>query len=299
MEGKGRIVFYQPSSDKPVGMNSESVTFHLSQSQTKGKYINIYFSIACFFTMASCKNRMNEVIVDGYKVRGDIEVIKNDTIFDGPIEYYDSNNRLAERSEFHANKRQGISTAYYPNGKIWQIKTYLDGYENGESVTYDILGKITQKSNYYHDLDMGSEEFYKYGSLAVYRFLSFEGYPIYRGEYDTAKGLLETGRLLFYVSNFSDDDNKMRIKVFLYLMSPPGKALTYKIFDTDMKSKDTLLLNTFKKIDFKEFTTFYLNLPKENHKYFFEVEAFYSNGRKTVKNILKPEDCDLVMPGTK
>jgi hypothetical protein len=69
MEGKGRIVFYQPSSDKPIGVNSESVTFHLSQIQTKGKYINIYFCIACFFTMASCKNRMNEVIVDGYKVR--------------------------------------------------------------------------------------------------------------------------------------------------------------------------------------------------------------------------------------
>jgi hypothetical protein len=248
--------------------------------------------------MVSCKNKMNEIKVGGYKIRGHIEVIKNDTIFEGPIEYYDSSNTLVEIAEFHKNKRQGYSTAYYPNGKILQITTYLDGYKNGGSVTYDILGRISQKSNCYNDLDMGSVEFYKYGSLKVYSFLGFDGNLIYRGEYDSAKGLLETGRLLYYVSSFSDDDNKRRIKVFLYLISPPGKALTYKIFDTDTKSKDTLLLYTFRKIDFKEFTTFYLDLPRENHKYFFEVKAFYSNGSRTVKNILKPEDCDLVMPGT-
>ena len=265
------------------------------------KNIVIYCCIPSIFLMVSCsnKNKLSEISLGGYKVKGNIEVVKNDTIFAGPIEYYDSSGNLAERSEFHENKRQGLSTAYYPNGKVWQTKTYLDGYENGESITYDILGRITQKANSYYDLDMGSEEFYKYGSLTVYRFLSFEGYPIYRGEYDTAKGLLETGRLLFYVSSYSDSDYKQRIKVFLYLMSPPGKALTYKVFDTDMKAKDTLLLYAFKKTDFKEFTTFYLDLPKENHKYFFEVEAYYSNKQKTVNNILKPEDCDMVMPGTK
>lgn len=231
-------------------------------------------------------------------MKGNISVVNGDTIFEGQIQYYDSSNKIVEVSEFQKNKRNGESVVFYPNGHVRQISTYIAGYKNGQSIAYNNVGKIVKKNNKYFGLDMGPVEFYQNDSLRAYEFLSVDGYPIYRAEYDSGKGLLETGRLLCYVSTFSDDNKFRRIKIFLYLINPPGKALTYKIFDADLKSRDTFLVNTFNS-DQQTFAIFYVNLPKKNHKYLFKIEALYSNSGRVVENILKPEESDLVLPGAR
>src|ERR1700677_4880420 len=205
---------------------------------------NISIIMMSFFCCASCKNMGKEIKENGYSIRGDIKITATDTIFEGPIEYYNSANKLVEVSNYHENKRQGKSIIYYANGKIEEESYYIGGYKSGRNVLYDSLGKLIQKANFWNGLAVGSQEFYKSDSLQIYRFVSFEGIPLYRAEYDWHKGLLESGSPLYYVSNYSDDDNLRRILLFIYIMNPPGEKLTYRIFDTDTTRKDTALIKT-------------------------------------------------------
>ncbi len=231
-------------------------------------------------------------------LQGDIQISGTDTSLEGAIETFDSAKRLVEVANYHDNKIQGKRVIYYSNGKPKQQSYYTSGQKAGKTTVYDSLGMVLEKVHFWNDRPLGSEELYKNGSLETYRFVSFEGIPLYRVRYNDPAGLKETGSPLFYVSNFAQDaeNGQTQIEVFLFLMNPPDRRLTYRLFDTDTVRKDTTYLETIKADSAQEFADFYLKLPVKDHKYFFEIEAFYPRIGVTVKNILRPDELDLIMP---
>jgi MORN repeat variant len=244
----------------------------------------------------ACKNEAKEIQIGDEKVKGDIQIKSGDTIYNGLIKYFDSTNNLTEQALFQNNQRHGASSTYYPNGHIRQLTEYERGYQKGEVLFYDSMGNILQRSYKYFDVDLGPIAWYKNGTLKAYRFSTFEGIQIYRVDYDDTGKMVESGKCLRYVTSVLKQDDEVRLGVFLYLISPPGKDLTYKIFKTKVHGTDTSLIKTCR-ADADPFLNFDLLMPGKDYKYFFKVEAFYPSTGLTDKNILKANEMDMVMPG--
>jgi antitoxin component YwqK of YwqJK toxin-antitoxin module len=246
----------------------------------------------------SCKHRIREIEYGNYVLKGNIQVIGKDTIFDGPIEYFNSHGRIVSRINYSDNKKNGKEISFYANGIPSQESNFYYDYENGISKLYDSMGRLVQQKTYYHGIPVGSIEEFRMDTFYSYRFENFEGIPLYRCQYDTFGKIVESGNILNYVTNYGIIDGVEKVTVFLYLVDPPHKKISYKLFDVNLQNKDTILMKTVKSSTTSApFAIIYLNIPPKNHKYHFEVEAFYPKENVLLKNILTAKESDFIMPG--
>jgi len=214
---------------------------------------------------------------DNLILEGNISFKGQDTIFQGPIKTRNANdNILISVTNFENNKRNGPYTEYYSSGKIYSSSVYDNDLLDGKSYVYDTMGNRIYESYLYKGLHVGPVKYYNNDKIDRYHFETFEGEYLYQCEYKSSKEILEQGNLLNYVAKYENDDNVLKLSVFLYLISPPHKRVTYKLYDKNKSSHDSVLVFSWfsDTIPFKEFV---VEAPKEGHIYLWNLEAYYYN----------------------
>lgn len=245
------------------------------------------------------KSKIKEIEYDGYTVKGNINFTNHDTIFEGPIEYFDKNGKLSTVINFTNNKRDGEYIDYHSNGKISQTANYSQGELHGIIKLFDSSGKLFYQANYFHGVEMGDRKKISKDTFSSYTFKSFEGLDVYKCGWDSKNKIVENGGLLNYVTNYymDPDVNKMKLSVFIYLINPPHKKVTYLLFDKNMNTGDSSLIHTTSAKN-GCFEKFYIEPQAENHRYLWDVQAYYPTEKITLKNILKEEERPLILPTT-
>ncbi len=256
------------------------------------------FITIVFFSLyyLSCKNEPHtkRIGYGEYSIEGDIKIAGKDTIFNGPISYYDKAGSLMAIVNFKDNKINGKAVDYYRNGKLKQEEEYENGVKNGITRVYDSTGKIISEINYFSGLMAGSQTTFHSDSAYVYKFVNLEDWPLYSCTYENNQAV-ERGNLLNYFTHYIESNGEKKIQLFIYLLNPPHKEITYKLYYKDLKSNDSIVVQSLSYHD-GFFQILQLDIPKADHKYFFGVEAFYPKENVKVKDILKDYQKELKLP---
>jgi|GEM_PF-1702714 len=245
---------------------------------------------------SSCFNEEKRVQYGDYICKGNIKVIDGHPFFKGEIKFYNKSNELVFSTNYVNNLRHGISKEYYPFGGIKQELNYFYGIEHGLASDYDKNGKIIVKTNYYYGLRSGGQIIYNKRYDSMYVFSDLENYNIYSCKYINDSTYIENGGLLRYFATEVEADSRTKVRLFFYVVSPPHKELTYKIFEKNILSGDSALVAQASStgVFFQDIT---LSWPKENHKYFFSIEAFYPRQNVRFKNVLAEERREIIIEG--
>jgi len=253
-----------------------------------------------FLTLSilSCANdlRSKKIIYRNYYVKGDITFSGKDTVFNGPIEYYDKEGDLMSIINFKENSINGKAIDFYKNGKPKQEEEYSCGVKNGITKAYDSSGRIISEINFFAGLVAGRQIVYKSDSSYFYKFVNLEDWPLYSCRYENNQAI-ENGNLLNYFTHYKEIDGIMKLELFIYLIDPPHKKLTYELYDKDIKKNDSTIVHSFTQ-NLGFFQKIQLDIPKENHKYFFQVESFYPTENVRIKDVLKAYQKELRLPDT-
>jgi antitoxin component YwqK of YwqJK toxin-antitoxin module len=250
------------------------------------------FILACGSDSESKQIKYGEFIV-----KGNIKIKDHDTIFDGPIEYFDTTGKLSTIINYSSNIKNGEFIDYYSNGKISQKAYYSQGNLHGIADFFDSSGKVIYESNSFYGIEVGPIKSFSEDTFKLYRFKNFEGVDLYRCGWDSSKKIIEGGSLLNYVTNyFMDlDEGKLKMSLFIYLINPPHKHITYKLFDKNINAGDsTVIFKASSKDGF--FQKVYFDPPKDGHKFLWDVSAFYPSENILLKNILNEEERMLKLP---
>jgi len=247
-------------------------------------------------TLASCSNEEKRVQYGDYICKGDIKVIDRQPFFDGEIKFYNKSNVLVFSTNYVNNLRHGISKEYYTFGGIKQELNYFYGVEHGLATDYDRNGRIGVKTNYYYGLRSGGQIIYNKRYDSLYVFSDLENFNIYSCKYINDSTYIENGGLLRYFATEVEADGRTKVRLFFYVVSPPHKELTYKIFYKNILSGDSTLVAqaSSKDIFFQDVT---LNWPEEGHKYFFSIEAFYAKQNVLYQNVLASDRREIIIQG--
>ena len=68
--------------------------------------------------------------------------------YTGVIKTYNDDGTLSEEYYHNNGKIEGIYKIYFPNGKLKEIRNYINGVLCGESITYDLNGDILYTLSY-------------------------------------------------------------------------------------------------------------------------------------------------------
>lgn len=257
--------------------------------------ITRYYSFFILVFVISCRSSddIKSIKKGDYILEGGIWVKGNDTILNGEVRTYRiGDGKLLAKATYKQNKKDGELVEYYDNGKVFSRSEFVNDIQSGATMVLDSNGAKLQQSYFYYGLPVGPVIDYKNSKESKFRFITFDGIELYNCEYKSPDQILEQGRLLNYSINSFLDENQLRLSIFLYLISPPHKKLTYNIFDKNIKTGDSLLVFSwaYDSIPFKKFT---LDVPKEGHEYLWDIEAFYPFQGTRIKNILSQRDRSL------
>ena len=256
--------------------------------------IGILISSICSFF--SCKTDLSTKIAYGqYFIEGNIKIIGQDTILNGHITFYDSTGNLVFITNYKDGIMNGLSKEFYKNKKIKQEVNYFYGIQHGITKDYDSTGEIIYQTNYFHGLKSGSQLSYRNDSCKLYAFSNFEDYILYSCNYINDSTIIETGGLLNYITYPIRVDSSNKIELFLYLIDPPHKKITYKLYDKNLQNQDSILVKQLSAQD-GFFSDLQVDRPTEGHKYYFTIEAFYPKQNKLFKNILREEKREVYIP---
>ncbi len=82
------------------------------------------------------------------------------TITDGPVLLVYPNGNTRIEGLMKGGKRHGTWTAYYENGTEWSVNTYIEGLNEGLSITYYSNGKPRYVGEYNQGERVGQWKFY-------------------------------------------------------------------------------------------------------------------------------------------
>ena len=256
--------------------------------------IFLILSMSCFF---GCQNNssLNKIKYGKFFIQGDVTIHDKDTTLNGKIDFYDSSGSL-RFSQFYKNGfLDGMGKEFYKNGKIRQVVNYKCGVQNGLLTDYDINGRISISSNYFYGLRAGPQVSYVDDDPLEFKFGSLENITLYKCRYINDSTIIEDGSLLNYLTKYIKKNNSLKIDLFIYIIEPPHKMLTYKIFDKNIETGDSSIVQ---ELNWKNgfFSEVSLDTLLQKHKYFLTIEAYYPKQKKTFYNVLKEEKRELYIP---
>lgn len=238
--------------------------------------IAIYASIFCG---CSSHEKIKKIYT---KSEGIYEVGKciRDSIFDGVVNIYDTNNIHIGYSNYKVGLRNGLYVNLYPNGFVKDSLFFLNGLKNGVCYSFYMSGILKEKENYYNDKKIGEIVSYDpTGNIKSYSFINFEGNIIYSLKY-MANDTLETAELPIYKIDTIQVDKVEKIHLFLYLIYPPAYKVRYEIADFF----DKKITKNKKVISDKSFYEVSLDIPKPGHNWAVILYIFNtSKGREDVE----------------
>lgn len=255
-----------------------------------------YFILALFITSCA-EDDIREIYIEEDKYVGNISFIDGDTIFEGSVQHF-VDDELYGVYNYHNNVLDGESLLFHSNGKISVRTNYFFGIQNGDYIIYDTFGNIIHKSYNYYGRTLGGIYYYSDNIVRKYRFNSFDGFNIYNAiyKYNGRDTVLEEGNLLNYLTNIIQDNGTYKIDLFLYLINPNHKELTYKIEKCDLITNDTMTVYQVNSAKYGvPFVTIKLDLPKKNEKYLIRGEAYYPK-YDTIVDFIEKEHMVIDIP---
>lgn len=261
------------------------------------KEVNILLCLFLLLIAGCSHSNVKEMKVGDVDVKGNIRIEGTDTVYDGLMQFYDKDGYLMSAVNYEDGKINGAFIDYFRNGKIRQESQYFYGEQNGVFNIYDSLGNLIDALNLFHDIAAGPQVTYKGDSISIYKFASMDGFYLYTYTHENGQAI-ERGDLLTYVAHhvYGDDGKTLVLQLFIYLLDPPNRELTYKIYDKDTVTNDSTLIDELSAKKDGFFQSLIVPLPKANHKYYFRVQAYYPKQDSTVGNILKEGEMDMNMP---
>jgi uncharacterized protein len=166
--------------------------------------------------------------------------------------WYDSDGKILNKEVYLNDNIEGISTSFYPFGRLYTKGNYVLGNLHGEKISYYQNGKISNVTNYENgELNGNSVGYFSDGD--IFHVLKYE------------ENMLEG------ISTYYAHDSVPALKIkYLY-----GRAVTYSYMDKNMKMTE---FKPFPK-DKIQITSYYPNGKKS-------MELDYENGMKNGKQII-------------
>mgnify|MGYP001285228123 CR=1 FL=1 len=198
-------------------------------------------------------------------ISGDVFIDKNDTVFNGRVNFFDLKKKMIAIVEYTENIKNG-KIKRFSNGKIEQESSYFYDYENGMKVEYDSVGNVTQRYFVYFGRQVGPSTQYKEGHPFHFIFSNFDKKILYKCEINNGKKNGERGSLTNFTTDFIYENGKKKLALYFYVIEPPYKKIEYLIYLIDEKLKKGSLVYTVNSDD-GFIQEILLDMPKSNYRY--------------------------------
>lgn len=189
----------------------------------------------------------------------------HDSIIDGEAKYYDKSGNLLAINNFKKGIREGAALQFFPNGKLSDSLTLINGVEHGYDYSYQYNGDIKWKQFYYHGLKVGDRYYYTDNIVRKYIYQDFNRQIIAECAFDSLGKCLK----IQYTCNPAmidviRDDNKSILNIFAYLPRPDMFEVEHRLCLIDNKNKiqGQSVINPG-----KPFLDTSLNYPEQGWKY--------------------------------
>lgn len=200
-------------------------------------YISLIFIIiSCNSKNQKSSDNRNDKYYTYFYSNGNIktkaELRKNDTIFEGSYQEFNTDGELVFNGNMSNNKLNGPYITYYDNGNIRSKGFFKNGLKNGKSVWYydnnlDNLNKINTIAYYKKDSLFSHQYFYnENGSLKRYKFYDHKGRMIYYESYNNKNIIdFEGNKTPNIIINQSLAEQRLNkgdsLKLKMYFVMPP------------------------------------------------------------------------------
>jgi len=192
--------------------------------------------LSCKYDVKNSKAKLKRIIIEDVIAEGDIS---SDTVFNGLIKFYDTTtNQLVIEANYKNGKLDGKRTDFYLNGKIKNIGFYENGKQTGTVSSFDSVGQLTLKQDYYYDLPVGSHIEYENSKPSKYYFTSFDKEDLFYINYDSInnkeiKKINDTHFFFWHARNIAaitTTEKKLENQeYFIYIVNPPDFHFQYSL----------------------------------------------------------------------
>lgn len=248
-----------------------------------------YIVVLISLFIISCKQNIHRIEYEGNYVEGNIEIVGRDTIFNGPIKYYDSSNHLLAIQNFENGLKNGRGIRYSSNGIDSMKNYYYYGLQHGQSYYYH-LGKLEMCTYYYYGRQMGPRIYNNNDNPYYFRFSDFNQTVLYECKYVKDSVSFENGSLTKYITDYIEENGVEKLHLFIPIIEPPGKKVSYILYNADLKTNNASLVKEFSSKD-GFFQDAILSMPDSNHRYFLRTEVYVVK-----KDVTRFHDEDLIFP---
>lgn len=205
------------------------------------------FILSVIIILFSCGESPRELRIDAGEYEMEGRFFKDSTP-DGIITFYKKGSKqIAGAKTFSKGILEGQSWNFN-NGKLIQVAYYKHGLEHGYATTYDSINEAKRQEIYYHwgNRIGPSYEYNSEGKVSAYEFVNFEGNVLFSSQLDSNGKYQHDNLARLATMNFNYEviNNAKRIRLFTYLIHPPGLEVEYKLhfYNAKESKPDSLTL---------------------------------------------------------
>ena len=112
----------------------------MQKMKSKGK--NLYILFLLIITQVSCNNNTATTKYSNGKIKGKYTINSKNGLAEGITTLYYQNGVIKEIKNYHNDTAQGLFYQYYSNGRIKSKGYYDNNNINGQRLFYDSLGRL-------------------------------------------------------------------------------------------------------------------------------------------------------------
>ena len=127
--------------------------------QSNMKKVLLFFAV--MFAMVSCTAQLTEKVVETYPDGNTLKTQYFDKqgVCVKEVEYYESG-QVKMEGGMKGDKREGEWKAYFPDGRVQSIGTFVDGLRTGVATVWQENGNLLQEGFYKEGKHCGKWKFY-------------------------------------------------------------------------------------------------------------------------------------------
>jgi antitoxin component YwqK of YwqJK toxin-antitoxin module len=189
--------------------------------------------------MDSCNRNGGSNTIKYYYSNGklkEVVPINKDSMIDGTVKKFYSNQNIKLEVNYVKNKRNGIEKAYYKSGQLEHIGQYTKGLQDSIWTWFYENGYIKKTDNWVNGHLLGESKFYHANtSIAVYKFYGLHDGLIYIRKYDSSGRIIkEEGKpvLTLYNGKVHVKGDSVEMKILFGLLPNCEAKLTITDINT-------------------------------------------------------------------
>jgi hypothetical protein len=201
---------------------------------------------------------------------------EGDSTLVGVAHFYSLKGVLTSKIEYSGGVKNGLAENYYSNGVVADSVYYTNGLENGKYFLFDSMGALKYTAFFFFGKGVGGREFYDYGKLSEYDFVSLDGMPLFSVDYNQMDVKSR------YIGNIINLNMHVRLRkdeivhaLTVYLPTPPKIRIHYSLglFKENPRELKTVANLSSQTMPFCDTV---LSLPPKDWNYFIQADFFDS-----------------------